>query len=93
MEHDDKHGKKSYKKPSNPHSWTLRGVATLVAEYRIYVFIKRNFVNYMFLRYHFVFFDFTDFLVLFIFDYAVIMGLLIYIGYYISVIFAQKLKR
>ena len=47
--------------------------AALIAGCGVYAFIKRDFGHYMFLRYHFVFFDFEEPLALFLLDYAAIM--------------------
>ena len=77
---------KLMKKSSKVRKWILRMTAALIAVYGVYAFIKRDFGNYMLLRYHFVFFDFEEPLVLFLMDYAAIMGLFVGVGYYISVL-------
>ena len=65
----------------------------LIAVYGVDTFIKRDFGNYMFLRYHFVFFDFEEPLALFLLDYVAIMGLFVGVGYYISVRLIGKQKN
>lgn len=52
--------------------------------YGIYAFINRNIGTYMLLKTRFVFFDFEEPILLFIFDYIIIMGLFVFIGYVIS---------
>lgn len=75
---------KLIRKHSQPLQWTLRIIAILVAGYGIYAFIKREILSYMFLEIQFVFFDFEEPLLLFIFDYIAVMGLFVFAGYYIS---------
>ncbi len=82
--------RKLTKKSSKAYKWTFRLMAALIAAYGAYAFIKRDFGNYMLLRYHFVFFDFEEPLVLFWLDYVAIMGLFVYVGHYISVLFTGK---
>ncbi len=85
--------RKLIKNPSKPCKWILRLAAILIAVYGIYAFIKRDIGSYMLLENPFVFFDFEEPLILFILDYASIMGTFIAIGYYgknILMRFAQK---
>ena len=82
--------RKFTKKSSKTCKWTLRMIAALTAAYGAYAFIKRDFGNYMLLRYHFVFFDFEEPLVLFLLDYVAIMGLFVCAGYIISVLLIGK---
>ena len=82
--------RKLTKKSSKACKWILRMIAVLIAVYGAYAFVKRDFGNYMLLRYHFVFFDFEEPLILFLLDYAAIMGLFVYVGYYISVLLIGK---
>lgn len=55
-----------------------------IALYGIFVFIKRDFITYLFLKSEFVFLDYTESPVLFYLDYAALMGLCIFIFYYIE---------
>ena len=50
----------------------------------VYTFVKRDFGNYILLRYHFVFFDFEELFALFLLDYVAIMGLFVCVGYYLT---------
>ena len=81
------------KKSSKACKWILRIAAALIAGYGAYAFIRRDFGNYMLLRYHFVFFDFEEPLALFLLDYVAIMGLFVGVGYYISVLLIGKQKN
>lgn len=56
--------------------------AFLIAAYGVYAFVTRNIAEYMFLKSQFVFFDFSEPLILFIIDYIAIMGLFVFTGYY-----------
>ncbi len=85
--------RKLTKKRSKLRKWTLRSMAASIAAYGAYAFVKRDFVNYMLLRYHFVFFDFDESLILFLMDYVAIMGLFVCIGYYFATMLVQKGKR
>ena len=71
------------KKPSKIRKQALRGAALLIAAYGAYAFVKRDFVDYLLLRYHFVFFG-DEPLPLFLFDYVAIMGLFVWAGYYLA---------
>ena len=66
----------------------------IVTAYGIYAFITRNLAEYMFLKSQFVFFDFSEPLVLFIIDYVAIMGLFVFIGHYLTKIIKDiKIRR
>lgn len=66
----------------------------LIAAYGIYAFIIRNVAEYMFLKSQFVFFDFSEPLVLFLVDYVAIMGLFVFIGHYLTKIIKDiKIRR
>ncbi len=54
----------------------------LIAAYGACVFIKRDFLDYMFLKNEFVFLDYTESKILFYLDYVALMGLCIFITYY-----------
>lgn len=76
-----------------PGKWTLRAIGTAVAGYGIYAFIKQNFVQYLFLKTQFVFFDFEEPIVFFILDYIAIMGLFVFAGHYISLLLRRTGKK
>lgn len=60
----------------------LRAIIFLVCFYGIYAFIKRQLGVYMLFKSKFVFFDFEEPVIYFIFDYILIMCLFSYFGYY-----------
>lgn len=57
-------------------------VGLLTAAYGVYVFIKRNFLTYMFLHSEFVFLDYEEPKLLFLLDYLALMGLCIFMAHY-----------
>lgn len=62
--------------------WMIRIPMLMVVIYGIHAFLKRNIGNYMFLKAHFVFFDFSEPLLLFFVDYLAIAILFIALGHY-----------
>lgn len=71
-------------KTSRARAWTLRGIAVLIAGYGAYAFIDREIGSYMLLKNTFVFFDFEEPLFFFFIDYLAMMGLFVFISYYLS---------
>lgn len=64
--------------------WIFRILGAVIAAYGVYAFKKRMIGEYMLLINHFAFFDFEEPLLLFIADYAAVMVLFVWVGYYIS---------
>ena len=60
----------------------LRWLGWLTAAYGVYALWKRGLPEYLFLRTHFVFFDYEEPILFFFADYLAIMGLFIFCGYY-----------
>ena len=56
----------------------------LIAVYGIYVFIKRDFPTYMFLRSEFVFLDYEESRLMFLLDHLALMGLCVFMGHSVS---------
>lgn len=75
---------KMVKKPSVPRTWILRTAGYLFAAYGAYAFARRGVGRYMTLRDQFIFFDFSEPLILFLLDYMAIMGLFVFIGHYLT---------
>ena len=75
---------KSLKKESKSKQILFALPSFLIAAYGIYAFINRNIAEYMFLKSQFVFFDFSEPLLMFVIDYIAIMGLFVFVGYYLS---------
>ena len=68
-------------------------VGLLTAAYGVYVFIKRNFLTYMFLRSEFVFLDYEEPKLLFLLDYLALMGLCIFMAHYSAKLFRRAGSR
>ena len=62
----------------------MRIYAVLSALYGGFAFIKRDIWNYMTLKNHFAFFDFSEHVIFFLLDYLAVMGLFVFIGHYLS---------
>ena len=75
---------KMVKKPSVPHAWALRIAGCMIAAYGAYAFVQRGLGRYMTLWDQFVFFDFSEPLILFLLDYMAVMGLFVFIGHYLA---------
>lgn len=76
--------KKRRKKQSANVKWFWRAAAVMITGYGIFAFVKRDIGSYMFLKNQFVFFDFEEPLILFLLDYASIMGLFVFISHYFA---------
>lgn len=63
-----------------------------ISGYGVYVFVKRNFLTYLFLKSEFVFLDYSEPKILFYIDYLALMGLCIFIAHY-STKLILKLKK
>ncbi|MCM1176023.1 MAG: DUF4405 domain-containing protein [Blautia sp.] len=71
----------------------VRSIAVIVALYGCYAFVKRQVAEYMFMRSHFVFFDFGEPIIFFLGDYVAMMGLFAVAGYYISKLLRKKVRN
>ena len=69
--------------PSAKRTLLLRLLDMAIILYGVYAFFKRQFPDYLFMRTHFVFFDFEEPLALFFADYVAVMGLFASVGHYI----------
>ena len=76
--------RKKCTEPSRARRMVLRVLGVGIAGYGMYAFVHRGFPEYMFLRTQFVFFDFDEPIFLFFLNYLAIMGLFIWIGYYLT---------
>ena len=59
-------------------------VGFVIALYGVFSFVKRDFSTYLFLKSEFVFMDYAEPKILFYIDHLAIMGLCIFIAYYLS---------
>ena len=63
---------------------TLRIVGLCIVVYGIYAFIKRDFLMYMTLKYHFALFNYDEPLACYLLDHVAIMGLFVGVGHYLG---------
>lgn len=71
----------------------MRLLAVLIAGYGAYAFHARQLGSYLFLKTRYVFFDFEEPLILFFLDYLAIMGLCIFLGYYLSEAMKHRARK
>ena len=72
------------KEPSVLRTTVLRGLAAGISAYGAYAFFKHHITDYLFLRSHFVFFDYEQPPVLYFLDLLAMMGLCIALAYYLG---------
>ncbi len=75
-------------KRNKAFSIIARILCTVISAYGLYAFLSRNLIDYMLLKTQFVFFDYSEPILLFLLDYAAMIVLFVAIGYY-----AAKLIR
>lgn len=71
-----------WKQPLVIRKWAARSVAAIAAGYGIYAFGKRQIGDYLFMRMHFVFYDYEEGVFPFLADYLMVMILIAFLGYY-----------
>lgn len=69
--------------PSAKRTWIARAIAILLAGYGVYAGHKRQIGAYLLMKMHFVFYDYTENVLFFVFDYMAVMGLVVFLTYYI----------
>ena len=72
------------KKPSARCTAVLRVLSCGISAYGVYVFLRHHIADYLFLRSHFVFFDYEQPPVLYFLDLLAMMGLWIALPYYLG---------
>lgn len=71
--------------PSSPlRTWSLRLIGWLWAAYGAFAFRRRGVSLYLLLRSHFVFYDYSEPVILFLIDYLSVMVMFVLIGYYFA---------
>lgn len=90
LERDDGHGGKAHRKKAVP--LVIADPGGRSGAYGLYAFWRRDFGNYMLLRYHFVFFDWEEGLLPYLLDAVAILALFVIVGHYLSV-GAKRLGR
>ena len=79
--------------PSIVRVWALRIMGIAIAGYGLFAFVKRGLPGYMLLENQFVFFDFSEPLILFLLDYLAILGLFVWVGHHLTRICKSAAKR
>ena len=64
-------------------------VGLAIAGYGAWVFVKRDYPTYLFLKTEFVFFDYNENKLLFYLDYLALMGTFIFAAHYLSKFFRK----
>ena len=82
-----------FKQPSAVRKWIVRAIAAIVAGYGVYAFIKRQIGDYLLMKMHFVFYDYTERLLFFMADYLAVMILIAFIGYYAGLLMKKHKVR
>ena len=82
---------KQNKRKKSVVTWIMRSVAVLIAVYGAYALYTRKFMDYISQKVMFAFFDYEEPVIYFILDYAAIMGLMIFISYYLQRFFQWKI--
>ncbi len=75
--------RKIFKNSSTVISWIARVMAIIFACYGGYAFYKREIGEYLLMKIHFVFYDYMENVLFFVFDYVAVMGLIVFLTYYI----------
>ena len=73
-----------YLQPNKICTWILKIAGYLFAAYGVIAFVRRDVGRYLLLKSHFVFFDYSEPLALFLLDYLAVMGLFVAIGYFVN---------
>ena len=76
--------KKAFSKVPAGGRTALRVLGILIAVYGVAAFVKRDIWNYVALKNHFAFYDFSEPVIFFLLDYLAVMGLFVFIGYHVS---------
>ena len=81
------------KKPSALRTAVLRVLTAGISGYGVYAFFKHRIADYLFLRSHFVFFDYERPPALYFLDLLAMMGLFIAIFYYLGKVLQRCTNR
>lgn len=71
---------------SPPRTWSLRLIGWLWAAYGAFAFRRRGVSLYLLLKSHFVFYDYSEPVILFLINYLSVMVMFVLIGYLISML-------
>ena len=82
-----------WKNPSIIRKWVARSVAVIIAGYGLYAFYRRQIGDYLFMRMHFVFYDYEEGVFPFLLDYLAVRILIAFVGYYSRLFLKKTGKR
>lgn len=82
-----------FKQSSAVRKWIARAIAVILAVYGVYAFIKRQIGDYLLMKMHFVFYDYTESVLFFMADYLAVMILIAFIGYYAGLLMKKYKTR
>ena len=71
----------------------LRVIAILTSAYGVYAFYKRQIGDYLLMKMHFVFYDYTESVFLFMLDYVAVMILIAAVSYYLCKLIRRSNRR
>ncbi len=71
-------------KKLSPHIWLSRLFALVVAGFGAWCFVRADIISYLFLKNEFAFFDFGKSSFLVLAEYTAMMGLWVFVGYYVT---------
>lgn len=72
-------------------TWILRCIAILIGIYGAHALYTRKFLDYISQKVMFAFFDYDEPVISFVLDYGAIMGLMIFISYYLQKFLQQRI--
>lgn len=81
------------KQPSGIYSLLFFLLGLVVSSFGLVALIKRDFSSYLLLKNEFVFLDYSEPILGFYFDYVALMGLCIFVSYYLSKLFRKIGRR
>lgn len=83
---------KQNEKKEGVGTWIFRAIAVLIAIYGVHALYTRKFMDYISQKVMFAFFDYEEPVIYFVLDYVAIMGLMIFIAYYLQRFLQRKIS-
>ena len=80
-------------RPNKLRTWLLRVAGYLFAAYGAVAFVRRDVGSYLTLKSHFVFYDYTEPVGLFLLDHLAVMGLFVLVGYALTALCTALQKK
>lgn len=73
--------------------WICFGIGLMIAGYGVWVFIKRDFSTYLFLKSEFVFLDYEESKLLFYLDYLALMMTCVFVSHYLGKLLRMSKRK